>query len=230
LAPRPTNSAEKELFINQTMNTPAVQQKIEIDDIQDGVIILKDGSLRAILMTSSVNFSLKSTEEQDALIYKYQGFLNSLDFPLQIVTISRTLDISDYLEIMEQKKKEQTNELLRIQITEYQDFVKSLVQVGNIINQSFYVVITLLKIENKQSGFLEKLGLGNNTTNQQKIKSLDELKTQLWQRVEYISSGLLGAGINSAPLKTEEIIQLFYHLYNMNTKDNPNIGPALELK
>lgn len=204
------------------MSAPAIQQKIEIEDVQEGVVILKDGSLRAILMTSSVNFSLKSTEEQDALIYKYQSFLNSLDFPLQIVTVSRTLDISDYIAIMEQKRKEQTNELLRIQIAEYQDFVKNLVQVGNIINQSFYVVITLLKIENKQSGFMEKLGLGQTNT-QQETKSLDELKTQLWQRVEYVSSGLLGAGIKSSPLNTEEVTQLFYHLYNMGTKDNPTL-------
>jgi len=205
------------------MNAPAIQQKIEIEDIQEGVVILKDGSLRAILMTSSVNFSLKSTEEQDALIYKYQGFLNSLDFPLQIVTVSRTLDISDYLNIMEQKKKEQANELLRIQIAEYQDFVKNLVQVGNIINQSFYVVITLLKIENKQSGFLERLGIGETKNSQQETKSLDELKTQLWQRAEYVSSGLAGAGVKSTPLNTEEIVQLFYHLYNMGTKDNPSL-------
>ncbi len=205
------------------MNAPAIQQKREIEDVQEGVIILKDGSLRAILMTSSVNFSLKSTEEQDALIYKYQGFLNSLDFPLQIVTISRTLDISDYLNIMEQKRREQANELLRIQIAEYQDFVKNLVQVGNIINQSFYVVVTLLKIENKQSSWLEKLGLGEKKNSQQEIKSLDELKTQLWQRVEYVTSGLAGVGIKSTPLNTEEIVQLFYHLYNMGTKDNPSL-------
>lgn len=204
------------------MTAPAIQQKIEIEDVQEGVIVLKDGSLRAILMTSSVNFSLKSTEEQDALIYKYQSFLNSLDFPLQIVTVSRTLDISDYIALMEQKRKEQTNELLRIQIAEYQDFVKNLVQVGNIINQSFYVVVALLKIENKESGFLEKLGIGQTTT-QQETKSLDELKTQLWQRVEYVSSGLLGAGIKSTPLNTEEVVQLFYHLYNMGTKDNPSL-------
>jgi len=205
------------------MNAPAIQQKIEIEDIQEGVIILKDGSLRAILMTSSVNFSLKSTEEQDALIFKYQGFLNSLDFPLQILTVSRALDISDYLNIMEQKRKEQTNELLRIQIAEYQDFVKNLVQVGNIINQSFYVVVTLLKIENKQSGFLEKLGIGDKKDAQQETKSLDELKTQLWQRVEYVASGLLGTGVKSTPLNTDEIIQLFYHLYNMGTKDDPSL-------
>jgi type IV secretory pathway VirB4 component len=212
------------------MNAPPIQQKIEIEDVQEGVILLKDGSLRAILMASSVNFSLKSTEEQDALIYKYQGFLNSLDFPLQILTVSRILDISDYLGIMEQKRKEQANELLRIQIAEYKDFIKNLVQVGNIINQSFYVVITLLKAENKQSGFLEKLGLGEAKNNRQETQSLDELKAQLWQRVEYVSSGLTGVGVKSTPLNTEEVTQLFYHLYNMGTKDNPSLKKEEEAK
>lgn len=203
------------------MAAPAVQQKIDIEDIQEGVIILKDGSLRAILMTSSVNFSLKSTEEQDALIYKYQGFLNSLDFPVQISAISRALDISDYLALMEQRKKEQANELLRIQMNEYQDFVKNLVQASHIINQSFYLVIPLFRIENKKSGLLTKLGLTAGQSAQQKTESLEELKTQLWQRAEYVIAGLSGLGIKSVPLNTEEIIQLFYRLYNMSAKDNP---------
>jgi len=203
-------------------NAPAVQQKIDIENIQEGIVILKDGSLRAILMTSSVNFSLKSTEEQDAIIYKYQGFLNSLDFPLQIVAVSRNLDISDYLAIIEQKKKEQSNELLKIQISEYQDFVKNLVQVGNIINQSFYVVVPLSLIEKKKAGVMEKLGL-KSQTNEMENKTLDELKTQLWQRVEYVASGLSGLGVKSTPLNTEEVSQLFYRLYNMGTKDNPTL-------
>jgi type IV secretory pathway VirB4 component len=204
-------------------NAPAVQQKIDIEDVQEGIIILKDGSLRAILMTSSVNFSLKSTEEQDAIIYKYQGFLNSLDFPIQIVAVSRNLDISDYLAIIEQKKKEQSNELLKIQISEYQDFVKNLVQVGNIINQSFYVVVPLSLIEKKKAGMMERLGIKTQTSKTEN-KTLDELKTQLWQRVEYVSSGLSGLGVKITPLNTEEVSQLFYRLYNMGTKDNPSFS------
>jgi hypothetical protein len=204
-------------------NAPAVQQKIDIEDVQEGIIILKDGSLRAILMTSSVNFSLKSTDEQDAIIFKYQGFLNSLDFPIQITALSRNLDISDYLAIIEQKKKEQSNELLKIQISEYQDFIKNLVQVGNIINQSFYVVVPLSLIEKKKSGVMEKLGIKTQTSKTEN-KTLDELKTQLWQRVEYVSSGLSGLGVKATPLNTEEVSQLFYRLYNMGTKDNPSFG------
>lgn len=203
------------------MQTP-VQQKIYIDDIQDGTIILKDGGLRAVLMTSSTNFALKSTEEQDALIYKFQGFLNSLDFSVQILSVSRWLDISDYISALDQKKKEQTNELLQIQIAEYADFVKNLIQISSIVSQSFYVVIPLSRVEKKEAGFIEKLGLFKKDNNGQE-KSLDELKSQLWQRVDYIASGLAGVGIKAAPLNTPEITELFYRLYNMGTKETPKM-------
>lgn len=201
-----------------------VQQKITIEDIKDGVIIMPGGDLRGILMASSVNFSLKSTEEQDSLIFKYQGFLNSLDFPVQILMVSRHLNIDEYLASIEQKRKEQTNELLRIQIAEYLDFIKNLVQVGNIMDQSFYVIVPLPKVEKKESGIAEKLGLFQKTGNEE-IKSFDELKTQLWQRLEYVAGGLAGMGIKSAPLNSEEITQLFYRLYNMGTKSVPTVAP-----
>ena len=195
----------------------SVQQKIIIEEIKDGVVVLEGGDLRGILMASSVNFSLKSTEEQDSLIFKYQGFLNSLDFPIQILMVSRRLNINEYLSSIEQKRKEQTNELLRIQIAEYFDFIKNLVQVGNIMDQTFYVVVPLSKMEKKESGLVEKLGLTKKTGGDE-IKSFDELKSQLWQRLEYVAGGLAGMGIKSAPLNTEEITQLFYRLYNMGTK------------
>lgn len=199
-----------------------MQQKITIEEVKDGVVVLKNGDMRGILMASSVNFSLKSTEEQDSLIFKYQGFLNSLDFPVQILMVSRHLNIDEYLSSIEQKRKEQTNELLRIQIAEYFDFIKNLVQVGNIMDQSFYVVVPLSKVEKKESGLAEKLGLFKKSGDEE-IKGFDELKTQLWQRLEYVSGGLAGMGIKSAPLNTEEITQLFYRLYNMGTKSVPTM-------
>lgn len=194
------------------------QQKIEFQDIKDGVIILPNGDLRGVLMTSSINFSLKSTEEQDSLIFKYQSFLNSLDFPVEILMTSRHLNIDGYLVAIEQKKKEQTNELLRIQIAEYLDFIKNLVQVGNIMDQSFYVIVPLARVEKKTGGMAEKLGLIKTANRGEELKSFDELKTQLWQRLEYVTSGLAGLGLKSAPLNTKEITQLFYRLYNMGAK------------
>ncbi len=204
------------------------QQQIQIEDIQDGIITLKGGGLRAVLMTTSVNFSLKSTDEQDALIYVYQGFVNSLDFPIQILVISRQLDISNYLVGLEQKRKEQPNELLRIQIAEYTDFVKNLVQMSNIMTQTFLVIVPLSPVEKKESGFIEKLGLFQKQKNQNENKSFSELKAQLWQRVEYVTAGLNGVGIKATPLNNQELMDLFYHLYNMGLKEKPTFGIGQE--
>lgn len=202
-------------------NAP-VQQKIYIEDVQDGVIKLKSGELRAILMTSSTNFALKSTDEQDALIDKYQGFLNSLDFSLQVLVVSRQLNISDYLETLEQHRKEQPNELLRIQISEYVDFIKNLIEVSNIMSQSFFVVVPLAQVEKKQNaGFMDKLNFMQKSSRQGETKSLEDLKAQLWQRVEYVVSGLTGMGLKAVPLNTQEITELFYHLYNMEAQEKP---------
>ncbi len=200
-----------------------VQQKIEIEDIQDDMVFLKGKGLRAILLTTAVNFALKSNDEQDALIYQYQNFLNSLDFPIQIVVISRRLDIAPYLAMLEEKRKEQSNELLRIQIEEYLDFVKNLVQLSNIVSQMFLVVVPLAPIEKKGGGLLEKIGLFEKNANQTAQKSLEELKSQLWQRVEYVKTGLGSVGVKAAPLNTQEIIELFYKLYNPSSKEKPQI-------
>jgi len=202
-----------------------VQQKIDIKDIQEGVIILKDDNLRAVLMTTSTNFALKSTEEQDALVMKYQSMLNSLDFPIQILVTSRQLDISSYLDLLEQKKKEQDNELLKVQIIEYEDFVKNLIEASNIMSQTFFVVVPLSRVEKKEGGIVSKLGLFKKGVKDQTDKNFEELKTQLWQRVEYVASGLNGIGIKAAPLNTQEITELFYHLYNMGLKEKPTLTP-----
>ena len=214
------------------MDGSPVQQKIYLEDIKDGVVVLKGGNLRAILMTSSTNFALKSADEQDALILKYQSFLNSLDFPLQILIISRQLDISDYLATLEQKRKEQPNELLKIQISEYVDFVKNLIEVSNIMSQSFFVVVPLSQIEKKEgagaAGLLDKLGIFNKKPQAEQEKSDEDLKAQLWQRVEYVVSGLTGLGLKAAPLNTQEITELFYHLYNMDLKEKPAFATTEE--
>jgi len=205
------------------MNGAPVQQKIIIDDIQEGVVVLAGGGgLRAILMTSSTNFALKSADEQDALISKYQMFLNSLDFSLQILIISRQLDISDYLAALDQKSKEQPNELLKIQISEYIDFIKNLIDVSNIMSQSFFVVVPIANVEKKESeGLLGKLNFLSSKKSSNENKSTDDLRAQLWQRVEYIVSGLAGMGLKSIPLNTQEITELFYHLYNMGATEKP---------
>lgn len=202
---------------------PSVQEKIDIQDIKDGVVILKNGDLRAVLMTSSVNFALKSSEEQDALTIHFQGFLNSLDFPIQILIVSRKFEITSYLEILEQKQKEQTSELLRIQTAEYIDFMKGLTDLANIITESFYVVVPLSPIEKRDSGVLETIKslIGSKKSSSEENQTFEELKTQLWQRISYVASGLENLGVRSAILNTDELIELYYRLYNPEAKEKP---------
>lgn len=202
---------------------PSVQEKIDIQDIKDGVVILKNGDLRAVLMTSSVNFALKSSEEQDALTIHFQGFLNSLDFPIQILIVSRKFEITSYLEVLEQKQKEQTSELLRIQTAEYIDFMKGLTDLANIITESFYVIVPLSPIEKKDSGVLETIKslIGSKKSSSEEKKTFEELKTQLWQRISYVASGLENLGVRSAILNTDELVELYYRLYNPEAKEKP---------
>ena len=195
-----------------------IQQKIDIEEIKDGIIYLKNGGMRAILLTSSINFALKSSDEQDALIFKYQSLLNSLDFPLQISVISRRIDLSSYLAVLEQKKREQPNELLKIQIDEYMDFIKNLVQISNIISQSFLVVIPLSPMENKEQNIMEKIGLTKKKSDFQE-KTREELKEQIWQRADFVISGLAGIGIKAAPLNDQEIIEILYKIYNTGSQE-----------
>ena len=210
------------------MPPASVQQKIPIEDIQDGVIFLKGGELRAILLTTAVNFALKSADEQDALIFKFQGLLNSLDFSIQISLVSRQIDLSEYLTSLDQKRKEQPNELLRIQIEEYIDFVKNLTQLSRIMSQNFLVVVPLSALEKKNEGILGKLGLGKKNAAEAQ-KSREELATQLNQRVEFVKAGLEGMGLKAAVLPKNEIIELFYKLYNAGTSGKVAIPESQHL-
>jgi len=215
----------------EEIKAQSIQKHMEIDQIRDDLIVLKDGGLRAIMMCTSVNFALKSTEEQDALIYKYQGFLNSLDFSIQIMVASRNFVIDPYIKALQLKEREQANELLRIQTAEYIEFIKGLTEMANIMTESFYVVIpfapiAIKKIESKTKLFGKK---GQAETKLQEQEFL-ECKNQLWQRVEFVASGLRGCSIKSAPLVTEELIELFYKFYNPNAKEDLEITKAKELR
>lgn len=194
----------------------STQQYIPIAEIKDDVVVLKDGGMRSVIMVSSVNFDLKSTKEQDAIIYGYQDFINSLDFTIQILISSRKLNINNYLDVLKQKSKEQTNELLRLQIDEYINYISELVQLSNIMSKTFYIVVPFSPVEAKQQGFMDKIQAAFRP--QQVIKHKHEefrkYKSQLWQRVNHIKIGLRHTGIYMAPLNTQELIELFYNTYN----------------
>ena len=196
----------------------STQKYVDVEEIKDGVIVLKNGSLRAILLVSSINFDLKSTEEQDGIINQYQGFLNSVDFPIQILISSRRIDLTPYLEFLKDKEQHQMNELLRLQISEYQNFIKNLADVSNIMSKFFYIVVPFSPVETKEGGLFTKIFSIFNPKQVvlQKNEAFETFKNQLWQRVDHIIAGLSGIGVQIAPLKTEEIIELLYNSYNPN--------------
>ena len=202
----------------KTTKGPATQEFLDIEKIRDGVVILKDGGLRAVLMCTSRNLELESIDSQNAIISAYADFLNSFDWPLQIVIHSRKLDIKPYLVTLEEKLKIQKNELLKIQTAEYIDFVKSFVTLSDIMTKRFYTVVPFDPVESKTESPIEKIGslikITSPKTQQLPQEKFQEYKNQLFQRVEHIILALAHVGIKAAALNTEELMELFYNLYN----------------
>lgn len=193
------------------------QKFIEIQDIRDDVVILKDGGLRAVCIASSINFELKGAEEQEALIGRFQGFLNSLDFLLQILISSRELNVEPYLENLRELSKTQENELLHAQTLEYIDFIQKFVELTDIMNKSFYVITPYNPAGAKEEGFLDKLKYIIKPQEAiQKIspEKFQEYKDQLIQRVNHVIGGLSELEIKCTLLKTGQLIRLFYEFYN----------------
>lgn len=190
------------------------QEIIPIKEIKDGVVILKDNSLHMILMASTLNFALKSDDEQNAIILQYQNFLNSLDFPVQFFIESRDLDIAPYISTLEEEEKKQINELLRIQIREYVEFIKNFVKTTNIVSKTFYIIVSYTSSGlGGGENFLDKIF--RKKTNQIAGDSkFDENKLQLQQRADVVQQGLVRSGIRIVSLNTEELIELFYKIFN----------------
>jgi len=200
----------------------STQKYVDVDEIKDGVIVLKNGSIRSVLLVSSINFDLKSTDEQDAIIQQYQSFLNSLDFPAQIMINSRRLNIDPYIDFLAVKERSQANELLRLQISEYQNFIRNLTEVSNIMTKSFYIIVPFSPVENKEGGFFTKMSyiFYPHQEIMKKRENFETYKNQLWQRVDHVISGLSGIGLKIVPLETQEIIELLYNSYNPNIYKN----------
>lgn len=196
-----------------TLNS--TQQNIKIAGIKDGIVFLEDGGYRIILQCSTINFALKSEQEQNSLIFQYQSFLNSLHFPIQIVMQSKKLDLTPYLNKIKGLEEKQTNELLKMQTLDYIDFVGNLINVANIMKKSFFVVIPYQPISLSKGTFLDKI-FKKPMTGPLRISEteLKQHKEELMQRANTTASGLGSMGIQCIQLKTEEIIELFYKIYN----------------
>ena len=200
----------------------ASQEFISVKDIKDGVLILKDGGLRVLLMASSVNFALKSSEEREAIIFQFQDFLNTLDFSVQIHLESRRLDIRPYLALLEERQKDQVVDLMKIQIQEYIEFIRNFAEGSNIMNKSFFVVVpyTAAIVGGKGATGLGGL-FGQKGNSKASEEAFLEAVTQLEQRVSIVSQGLSRCGIRAERLNTETLTELFYKIYNPGETEKP---------
>jgi hypothetical protein len=215
--------------------TATTQDFLEIDQIREGVMILKNKALRGIMMVSSLNFALKSAEEQSGIIYQFQEFLNSLDFSCQIIVQSRRLNITGYIDKMKALEARQTNGLLKIQTAEYIKFVEQLItgappagRYGEIMSKSFFVVVPFTLLELKGGSTLQALRAAK--PSQLTEEQFERSKQQLWQRMEFVALGLRRCGLQAIPLTTPEIIELFWSLHHPEQAEvgyYPEVPPEL---
>ena len=210
------------------ISAKATQEFVPIKEVREGTVVLKDGALRAILAVSSINLALKSGDEQVATIQQFQSFLNSIDFPIQIVVQSRKLDIRPYLLTLEAKMAEQREPLLKLQTAGYMSFIREFTEQVAIMRKYFYVVIPYEEATiSAKKGLLGGL-LGNKQTAQGKRTaeeaSFEEKRTQLDERVSVISGGLESCGARTERLETESVIELFYKTFNPG-----DIQPAVKM-
>ncbi len=203
-----------------TNATPA-QKFVPIKEIRDGVAILQDSSLRAILLSSALNFALKSEENQEAIIFQFQSFVNSLDFSIQLLVQSRRLDIRPYIALLENRYKEQTGELFKLQTREYIEFIKKFTENSNIMTKTFLIVVpfTPAIAQAKKGGIIPRRQSQNNVEEQ--IDQFEEHRSQLLQRVGVVEQGLTRCGLRIAQLGTEEITELFYKIFNPGDAEKP---------
>lgn len=211
------------------VDAKATQSFVPIKEVRDGVLVLKDGSMRALLLASSLNFALKSADEQQSIIFQFQNFLNSLNFSVQIFVQSRRLDIRPYIALLEQRQKEQTSDLMKMQTREYIEFIKSFTDSTNIMTKSFFLVIPYTP---PVLGGKGKTGVPNVTAmfGPKKDKkelaadatsTFEEHRSQLQQRMDVVEQGLVRCGIRVVELGTEELIELFYKIFNPGDVDKP---------
>lgn len=204
----------------------STQQYLNIAEVKDNTVVMKDGTLRAVLLVSSINFALKSEDEQNAVIDSYVRFLNNLSFTLQIVIQSRELDIDNYLEYLKNKEKEQTNKLLKVQTADYIEYIKELTSLGKIMNKRFYVVVPYDPLTDKHKGFFSLLSeaLKPATVIKLKDKTFKNYQEMLDRRIDSVVGGLESLGVSVVRLDTQSLIELYYKTYNPETSKNQELA------
>ena len=211
---------------------PATQRYLDINEIKEDVVIMKDGTLRAVLIVASINFALKSEDEQNAIIAAYVQFLNALEFPLQVVIQSRKLNIDNYIERLRESEKNQGNELLRLQIADYRNFVTELVTLGQIMQKSFFVIVPYNPLSDKQKGFFARMSEAFTPAMFVKLaeERFRQRKNDLQVRVEHIMSNLNSMGLKAVQLDTQSLIELFYRVYNPEVYDSQKMQDSAKLR
>jgi len=200
-------------------STISTQSFLDIYEIRDNTAVMKDGTLRSVLLVSSINFSLKSEEEQNAIIQAYVQFLNSLDHPMQIVIQSRKLDIDRYLDHLKDLEKQQSNELLKAQMADYRNYINELLEMAEIMTKRFYIAVPYdAKADNKkQKGFGSSLSAVFRPAAAVALsrRKFEEDRIELFKRVDLIAEGMQAMGIKAVPLDTQSLIELYYNSYNI---------------
>ncbi len=212
----------------QPVNKNSTQNILQIAEIRDGIVIMNDGSFRSVVMVKSINFDLMSPQEREAVEFSYQGFLNSLYFPVQIFIRSQKVDLREYIEKLDKIRIEHENMLLSVLMDDYINFIDTLAAQTNIMDKHFYVVVPYFPVveEQKEKPLASSRTMvdgifnmfGNNKTHIVINEgSLEAAKTELRDRVQAVLSGLMQCGIQGLPLDTQELIELYYDSYNPDT-------------
>lgn len=212
--------------MSKRKRSSAAQDFLGVEEIKEGIVTLKDGSLRGILYISSQNFALKSIQEQDSIIYQFQNFLNSLDFPCQLVVQSRRVNMTGYFDTIRDLSTKQNNPLLKVQMQEYLYFIEGLVKSGVIMSKQFFVAVPFYFTE------LKGIGAKNKFSTHIDEEKFQIGKNQLWQRMEFVALGLQRCGLQSVALNTTEIIDLLWSIYHTKEAEQgyyPEIPPELTI-
>lgn len=223
---QPTGAPTQLAPVAAKSNPNSTQNTLQIAEIRDGIVIMSDGSYRSVVMVKSINFDLMSPQEQEAVEYSYQGFLNSLYFPIQIFVRSQKVDLQPYIEKLDKIRTEHDNMLLALLMDDYIGYIDALAQQTNIMDKKFYVVVPFFPVLDAQKALTQSknfiTGLGELFSKQEKHvvineAELEKAKTELRNRVQSVLGGLQQCGIQGLPLDTQELIELYYDTYNPDT-------------
>ncbi len=207
-------------------NPNSTQNTLQIAEIRDGIVIMNDGSFRAVVMAKSINFDLMSPQEQESVEYAYQGFLNSLYFPVQIFLRSQKVDLQPYIEKLDKIRTEHDNMLLAMLMEDYINYIDQLAMQTNIMDKRFYIVVPYFPVagpelatSQNKNFFSGLMGLFQNKESHVVINDaeLEKTKTELRNRVQAVLGGLQPCGVQGLPLDTQELIELYYDTYNPDT-------------